>query len=804
MRSEARWARRLSCGSFARAGRSGARALAPRDRRAVPAGSEGLSPVLLVYSVGPVAIALWLVLRHFGLVADVPIWLYAGVIVGSQVLSRITEPWAATPIGTPRFHLRIMAHVLAVTAALYLTGWGPALGMAFGFSAFFDLEQAGADAWRALLGWSFAGCAVGQALVFADIAPSFLGQSNSQVIGFLGALVFGGTIRMAGAIGERTERSDALLADETLRASRAADDARRSEAHYRSVVENAAEGILTIGPDRAIASFNTAAESMFGWAAADIIGLPAATIVPHEIREPLDALFTHAFSGEASSAERGGIESTGLRRDGSTFPMVVSMSTITSGHGQAMMSGIVRDLSDQKRFEAELAHQVSHDSLTGLPNRMMLIDRLDQRRARARRHNRMFATLFVDLDRFKSVNDTLGHHAGDRVLVEAAARIRGAVREIDTVARLGGDEFVVLLDDVDGIQQATECADRIIDAIKEPFHLGEDEAVLSASVGIAFCSHGTETADEILTNADLAMYRAKNNGRSCFALFDRAMQEWITTEMALESALREAVPRHELRLFCQPFIDADTGAIRGFEALVRWERPGFGLVAPDSFVPAAEDTGLIVDIGAWVLEEGCRHAAAWERRWPGLRLGISVNLSTRQLLSGEILDVVGGALARTGLDPTLLTLELTESTLVDDAAGAEVLLRQLRALGLNLALDDFGTGYSSLTYLRAFPISVLKIDKSFVRSIGTEREDAAIVAAIVGLAKNLQMSVVAEGVETQEQLTVLHQLGCPYMQGYLFSRPRPIDDARVMIEASIGDQAAARPSVLAKQTPTRP
>jgi diguanylate cyclase (GGDEF)-like protein/PAS domain S-box-containing protein len=766
--------------------------------------TTGVSPAFLAYVVGPMALVMWLVLRHFDLVADVPVWLFAGAVGCSAVTSRLVERIPA-PVGSARFHVRIVVHVVAVTCAVYLSGWGPALGMAFAFSAFFDLEQVGAVAWRAVLAWSVAGCVVGQVLVFGGWAPSFLGRAESQTIGFLGAFMFVMTIRMAGAIGERKEQADTLLEGQTARATRAVEDAQRSEAHYRAVVENAAEGILTVGPDCAISSFNTAAEVMFGWTAAEIIGQRATTIVPEELRLHLDAFLGAALSVGQPAVQRDAVESTGLRFDGSTFPMMVSLSTIsvdaaTSTFSGPTLSGIVRDLSDQKRFEAQLAHQVAHDSLTGLPNRMMLTDRLDQATARVRRHGLMFATLFIDLDRFKSVNDTLGHTAGDQLLVEAAARINRAVRETDTVARLGGDEFVVLCEELDGMNQATDCAERIIAALRSPFHLEDGDAHLSASIGIAFCTEGTNSPDVILANADVAMYRAKHSGRNCYALFDGEMQRWVTAEIALEAALRAAVPRGELRLFCQPFIEADTGAIRGFEALVRWERPGFGLVLPDTFIPAAEETGIIVDIGAWVIEEACRHAATWEQRWPEQHLGISVNLSSRQLLSGDIVDVVSGALSRTGLDPTRLTLELTESTLVDDAESAEVLLRRLRALGLNLALDDFGTGYSSLTYLRMFPIGVLKIDKSFVRSIGTEREDAAIVAAIVALARNLHMKVVAEGVETYEQLAVLHQLGCPYMQGYLFSRPRPIAEAPAMIDSSL----ASPDPFGARRVPLRP
>ena len=306
---------------------------------------------------------------------------------------------------------------------------------------------------------------------------------------------------------------------------------------------------------------------------------------------------------------------------------------------------------------------------------------------------------------------------------------------------------------------------------------------------MALSADGNEPAEEILSNADIAMYRAKGNGRSRYELFDEAMQLWVTTQVALEAALREAVPRNELRLFCQPFIAADTGMVRGFEALLRWERPGFGLVAPEAFIPMAEEAGLMLDIGGWVLEEACRHAAEWWRRWPDRHLGIAVNLSQRQLLTGDILGLVAGALERTGLPPDMLTLEVTESALIDDTlGGVGVILRELRTLGVNLSLDDFGTGYSSLTFLHTFPINIVKIDKSFVKAIGTEHEDLAVMAALIAFAKNLDLRVVAEGIENHDQLAKLLELGCPYLQGYLFSQPRPIEDVDGLVgSAPLGD-----------------
>ena len=759
---------------------------------ATPVITAGLSPTFLAYVVGPIALVLLVVLRHFGLVAKMPVWAYAAAILGAQASGWLVERWPDAPPGSLRLHVRVVVHVTAVTSVIYMSGWGPALGMAYAFSALADLQQSGAAAWRAALGWSLAGCALGQALVLVGWMPSFLSASQAQTIGFLGAFVFAIAIRMAGAIGEHKERADAQLADQTNQAARARDEAQRSEAHHRAVVENAAEGILTVGSDGTIGSFNAAAEAMFGWNATEIVGRPVARLVPADLRDALgEFLATYRLLGPPS-VQRSEVEIAGVRRDGTEFPMMVSTSAITVDGSAPTISGIIRDLSDQKRIEAQLAHQGLHDALTGLPNRVMLTDRLEQALARVRRHDRMFGVLFVDLDRFKSVNDTLGHTVGDQLLIEAAARIRSAVRETDTVARLGGDEFVVLCEDIESVHQATDFAARIIAALRAPFRFGDEDTHVSASIGIALSAADTKTADAILANADIAMYRAKDNGRNRYELFDATMQQWITTQAALETALRQSLARNELRLFCQPFIEADTGTISGFEALLRWERPGFGLMTPDEFIPIAEESGLIVDIGRWVLDEACRHAASWARRWPDKRLGIAVNVSSRQLLNGDILDIVNGALERTGLDPTLLTLELTESTLIDDALGAQALLRELQGLGLELALDDFGTGYSSLTYLRAFPIDILKIDKSFIHAIGTEREDTAIVAAVIALAKNLGLSVVAEGVESREQLAVLIDMQCRYFQGYLFSHPRPIEEAPDLVEGPKLGLATAR------------
>jgi diguanylate cyclase (GGDEF)-like protein/PAS domain S-box-containing protein len=746
-----------------------------RGSRASANASRALSPSFLAWVVGPIALVLLIILRQVGLVARVPIWAYVGAVAVAQITGRLADRWPDAPRGTLRLHVRIFVHVLAVTSVIYLSGWGPALGMAFAFSALADLQQSGADAWRAVLGWSFAGCLVGQVLIAANIAPSFLSGEQAQAIGALGAFVFVISIRMAGAVGEYKEQIERELEAQTVEAA-------RSAAHFRSVVENAAEGILTVALDGTIASFNNAAEAMFGWNEDKIVGRRASILVQEELHEHIDNFLASYAAAGPDAIQRNDVEVMGVRRDGSQFPITLSTSLVAVDADAPVISAIVRDLSDQKRFEAQLAHQALHDSLTGLPNRTKFIDRLEQALGRVRRHGGMFAVFFVDLDRFKSVNDRLGHTAGDQLLIEVAARLNGVLRDIDTVARLGGDEFVVLAEDVETVHNATIVAERILGVLEPLFRIAGDDIRITASVGIALCTSAHETAETMLANADIAMYRAKEKGRRRYELFDETMQQWVTMQAELEAALRAALTNDELRLFYQPIVESSSGVIRGFEALVRWEPLGAGLVLPDEFIPLAEETGMIIDIGKWVLNQACVDAANWNKRWPNRYLSVTVNLSTRQLTQGDIVEVVRSALAVSGLEPTLLTLEITESTLIEDELKVNPLLVELRQIGVHLALDDFGTGYSSLTYLRSFPIDAVKIDKSFVRLLGTEREDTAIVAAVIALARQLNIHVVAEGVENHAQLAVLHQMQCPFLQGYLFSRPVPLELVAALLD----------------------
>jgi len=452
------------------------------------------------------------------------------------------------------------------------------------------------------------------------------------------------------------------------------------------------------------------------------------------------------------------------------------------------LSFIARALNDtvaKTRMASDrLAHQATHDLLTELPNRALILDRLDHALARMRRGPGQLAVLFVDLDRFKVVNDSMGHDAGDEVLGAAAARIGALVREADTVGRLAGDEFIVICEDLGDVQEALAIAGRLIEALERPIPTHPRgtrprEVIVGASIGIAIArAAAVVTADELLRDADLAMYRAKRLGGGRAELFDDTLRVAIERRVEVEEDLRRAIPGGQLRLHYQPIVDAAAGAVVGFEALVRWLHPRRGLLQPGEFVPVAEESGLVIPLGRWVLAEACRQAAAW-RAASGGRAGpyVAVNLSAAQLADPLLLATVAGTLHDAGLDPGTLWLELTETAVMADATAAREVLTQLRALGVHLAIDDFGTGYSSLAHLRRFPVDALKIDRSFIAGLGGDPEDEAIVALVVSLARALGLSVVAEGVETPQQRERVRALGCDTIQGYCIGRPMAPDEA---------------------------
>jgi diguanylate cyclase (GGDEF)-like protein/PAS domain S-box-containing protein len=431
---------------------------------------------------------------------------------------------------------------------------------------------------------------------------------------------------------------------------------------------------------------------------------------------------------------------------------------------------------ERTRVDAALAHRATHDPLTGLPNRTLFLDRLEHALSRRDRTSGQLAVLFLDLDRFKLVNDGLGHAAGDRLLVAAGARLRGLLRPSDTLARFGGDEFTILCEDIGDADEAVAVAERIINGMEAPLPIGSTEVAMRASIGIALaCADADADAERLLRDADAAMYRAKEHGRNRVEVFDEVMRARVVSQLSTEKALRRAIDREEFVLHYQPEVALLSRARCGVEALVRWVDPERGMIPPDQFIPVAEETGLIVPLGDWVLREACAQA----KRWAGVAdvPAIWVNISAVQLAHAGFLDRVATILGESSVEPGSIGVEITESALMADAASAVVVLEALKELGLHLAVDDFGTGYSSLAYLKRFPVDVVKIDRSFVAGLGEDDDDTSIVTAVVNLAHALGLGVVAEGVETEGQLEELKRLGCDIAQGYYLGRPAPADVA---------------------------
>jgi len=444
------------------------------------------------------------------------------------------------------------------------------------------------------------------------------------------------------------------------------------------------------------------------------------------------------------------------------------------------------DITERRRAEARIAYMAHHDALTGLPNRLLFRERMEQELGRLDRKGGWLAVLCLDLDHFKNVNDTLGHPAGDMLLQAVAQRLRACVREPDTVARLSGDEFAILLPACDQPGAVKTLADRLLKAISAPYDIEGHRVVVTASIGAALVPGDGDNADELLKNADMALYRAKTDGRAAFRFFEAEMHARLQTRLALEMDLREAAEKGQLEVFYQPLFDLTLGRVSGFEALLRWHHPERGLVSPVQFIPLAEETGLILPIGEWVLRRACAEAM----RWPE-HVKVAVNLSARQFRSPNLIEAISAALAESGMPANRLELEITESVLLQDDEAVLALLHRLRGLGLRIALDDFGTGYSSLSYLRTFPFDKIKIDQSFVREMDARPDCAAIVNAVAGLAVSLGMAVTAEGVETAEQLQRLREAGCTEVQGYLVGRPRPAAETTGMLDAVIGPAGQA-------------
>ena len=543
----------------------------------------------------------------------------------------------------------------------------------------------------------------------------------------------------------------------------------RNERRFRSIIQHASDVVLICAHAGAITYQSPAAETAWGYAANELLDLRLDDMVHPDEQRAAHDLWKQVL--EAAGTTR----TTELRlRDRAGSWRAVELILINLLHEPAV-SGVVitvHDVSERKAFEQQLMEKAFYDTLTGLPNRALFNDRLDQALARSVRRHDGLALLFLDLDNFKLVNDSLGHQAGDTLLIEVARRLLTTVRAEDTVARLGGDEFVVLLERINGEADTLPLAESITQQFARPFAVDGRELAITASMGIAFSERDQEHEGSLLRNADVAMYRAKASGKGQHVLFNAGMHADIMARLELETDLRQAIERGELRIHYQPIVSLRSGRISEVEALVRWQHPTRGLIAPADFIPIAEEAGLIVPIGQWVLEQSCHQAVAWHAQCPQTPLLIvGVNVSPRQLQLAGFAEDVARTLRETGLPAGCLKLEVTEGVIMQDMEASMVVLGKLKALDIQLAIDDFGTGYSSLAYLKRLPVDVLKIDKSFVDGIIGDPEDRAIVKAIISLAKSLRLSITAEGIESAEQAAALNAWGCERGQDYHFAKP---------------------------------
>jgi diguanylate cyclase (GGDEF)-like protein/PAS domain S-box-containing protein len=556
-----------------------------------------------------------------------------------------------------------------------------------------------------------------------------------------------------------------------------------TEAWFGALVQNSSDVIFVLDPDTTIRYVSPSVESMLQYTPIELIGQQLSDYIRHDDRILLQPLMLVRATSEA-------IEFGMRHHDGRWLDTESSVTNLTDNPAVGGVVVNMRDISERKRFEHELSYQAFHDPVTGLANRALFRDRIAHALTTLRGSSRKLAVLFLDLDNFKSINDTAGHAAGDSLLQTIGSRLARASREGDTVARLGGDEFGVLLENIPEDSLVDEIAHRLLETVREALLVEGRELSIRCSIGVAVASEADGvTVDELLRNADVAMYHAKNRGGDTHALFAHEMHAALVEQLELRAGLRLALAREELSLVYQPVYDMKTDQITGFEALLRWRSEERGSVSPADLIPVAENSGLIVPIGRWALERACTDAMTFQRACPGRRT-VAVNISARQLERIEIVDEVRDALRVSGLDPNLLVLEITESMMIDDVDLAIERLEALRALGVLVAVDDFGTGYSSLNYIRRLPIDILKIDRSFINGIDSDDEQVDLTSTIIDLARVLGLRCVAEGVERPAQYARLKGLGCELAQGYLLAAPMSAASVVKQLQANSLAQAA--------------
>jgi len=568
----------------------------------------------------------------------------------------------------------------------------------------------------------------------------------------------------------------------------ARDEVVESERRHRELLETAPDAVVVIDKNGVITMLNQRLEMLFGYTRQELLGKNIEMLVPEALRAG-HRTKREAFVDAKDARSMGeGINMLGRHRNGSSLPVDISLSPYRSQSGNHV-TAFIRDVTERRRFETELRHQSSHDALTNLPNRTLFQDRLLQAMQQARRNQQLVGVVLIDLDNFKAINDGWGHDYGDMLLTAVATRLKNTLRAGDTVARLGGDEFALVLSEQSQVEHVGQAVNKVLQSFSTPFRIGEYEVYSGLSIGVTVYPLDGDEVAILLRNADVAMYRAKSEGRGCVRFFTPDLNNVMQDTLILQTYLKQAVDSEALELHYQPQIDLQSGEICGVEALLRWSHAKLGSVSPARFIPVAEASGLIVPIGAWVLATACRQIRAWEDA--GTPIRVAVNLSPQQFRQQDVTQMVRQALAKSGASATLLELELTESAVMEEPEAAARVLLDLEKLGITIAIDDFGTGYSSLAYLKVFTLHKLKIDRSFVKDLARDPDDAAIVRGLVGLAHSLGLKVIAEGVEHIDQRAMLERLGCDEIQGWLHSKAMPAEACSRLLAAQMLDLEAA-------------
>ncbi|WP_246141990.1 bifunctional diguanylate cyclase/phosphodiesterase [Hyella patelloides] len=574
------------------------------------------------------------------------------------------------------------------------------------------------------------------------------------------------------------------IAEDITQKKLAEEAIRKSEEQFRLTFESAPIGMAITTLEGQIKRVNQSLCEALNYTETELLKLSFTDISHPEDLELHLSLEKKLAHGEESDFQ---IEKRYISKNGRPVDTLLKVVMVRDHNGKPLhFNNQIVDITERKKMEQQLLHDALHDTLTGLPNRALFMDRLEQELKRTKTQSSyLFAVLFLDLDRFKLVNDSMGHLVGDKLLVEIARRLENCVRPTDTVARLGGDEFTILLENISDVEVATLVAEKIYNSLTIPFALENYELFTTASIGIAFSSQGYDKPEDILRDADLTMYSAKERGKARYEVFDRSMHTRAIKRLHIENDLRRGIERKEFAVYYQPITSLSTGKISGFEALARWHHPERGFVSPGEFIPIAEETELIIPLGNWLLEEACQQLRKWQIKYPEYSpIKVSVNLSGKQLREPTLIQQIDCILAKTQLPPNSLKLEITESILMENLETATQTLLDLRQKKIQLSIDDFGTGYSSLSYLHRFPVDTLKIDRSFISEMKSGQENSAIVKAIITLAHMLNMDVIAEGIENMAQLEQLKILKCEHGQGYFFSRPLSREEAEKLIASS--------------------